>query len=120
MPIRTLSLIVQPCTAVVADDEGELGLDVAHREILDVRVPADADEVLIAAHERHRPDARPLADLDLADDLRGRIHVRAGMDDRLASAVLDLADHRDMPPLRGRRHLIIRECRCAGGCSSSC
>ena len=77
----------------VPDDAGELGRDVEHRAVLDVRVPAEADVVvLVAAEHGPGPDARALLDRDVADHLRGGIDPRVGMDARLPAG--DLPDHR--------------------------
>jgi hypothetical protein len=68
------------------DDAGELGRDVEHRVVLDIGVPAQPDVVvLIAPEHAEGPDARPLLDGDIPDDLGRRVHVGAGMDARAAS-----------------------------------
>src|SRR6185436_19589270 len=81
----------------VAHDAGKLRGDVEHRAVLDVRVPPEADVVvLVAAEHGAGPDARALLDRHVADHLRGGIDPRVGVDARLSSG--HLADHRAVRP----------------------
>ena len=71
---------------VLADDARLLGRDVHDRVVLHVGVAANADVLaFVAAHDREGPDARPLGQLHVADDERGGIDPRAGMDPRLVA-----------------------------------
>ena len=63
---------------VSADAEGEAGVDVQHRAVLDVAPGADADQVVVGAHDDVEPDARPLLDDHRAE--QGRV----GGDERFA------------------------------------
>src|SRR5262249_19160077 len=82
-----------PDRHAVADHARELGRDVEHGPVLDVRVPAEPDVVvLVSAEDGARPDARALLDRDVADHLGGGIDPGVRMDPWRPAG--HLADHR--------------------------
>src|SRR5262249_22939760 len=65
---------------VGSHDAREFRGDVEDRVVLDVGVAARGDVVvLVSAEHGERPHARSLLDGDVADDLSGRNHPRAGL-----------------------------------------
>ena len=89
MPMSTRLPIVQPCTTAAwptvtsSPIVGRVRVvhDVHDGAVLDVRPLADADRVDVAADDGVHPDAAFGADLDVADDLRARVHVRGRVHD---------------------------------------
>src|SRR4051812_6447140 len=67
---------------VIADDAWAPGVDVQHRAVLDVGAGTDAYWRNVTANDGVEPDARPGADLDVANDYRSRRNEYACCDSR--------------------------------------
>ena len=83
MPIRQRESIVQPwritpwptVTVVAENERMRVAHHVQHGAVLNIRARADADEIDVAANHGAGPDARLLADDDVADDDGLRVNV---------------------------------------------
>src|SRR5271170_701187 len=96
---------------VVPQDGAAILADVEDRVILNVRARADADGAVVRADDDAEPDARFLADLDVADQNGRGCHERRVVDFRRLALVLD--EHANSPAKGGRLCLTAIKRLCA-------